>query len=437
MQTPAVRRASREADAAKSVAAVSYKDQRPWIGVPQTGSSNDRIVRPSRSRPQFYIPSVLLPAEASKSQSVHKIHILGDDARSKFIAHALSSVYDSVELLGRAKDPSAKFNHILRRKAKGAVDPVLPEVLAANTSVVSPEDNSRINDLIITGKGYQAVKALESVKHRVDKDSTICFMNDGLGVLEDARQKFFNDTKSSPMLLYGHMSHRLGLNKHHNAVKEISSGKVMMSMPPIKSGKNSGLHRAVSLQEREHLLESFRKAEGLRGSFSLLDSWLRFKLPSVIFESVAEPICLMFDIPYEGIIQNPPAMFMMHKLLDEILLVVEALPEVQGSVIIRDFVRGPGPKRLLYNMLNERRKQDSELRWRVESGLPTDVKFLNGYFVSRAKKLGLNISCNTMMWNMVKSKHSIAVEKRNSYVPMEETSIPGDLGFKFRTSPRK
>lgn len=310
----------------------------------------------------------------------------------------------------------------------------MPEVLAAKTSMASAEDESPIENLIITGKGHRATKALESVKHRVDKDSTICFMNDGLGVLEDVRSKFFNDTTQRPTLLYGHMSHRLGLNKEHDAVKEIRSGQVMLSMPANRHGKRQGLQQ---LTENSHFLESFAKADGLRGSFSPLDAWLRFKLPSVIFESTAEPICLLFDISYEGIIQNPAAMQMMHKLLDEILLIVEALPEVQGSVIIRDFVRGPGPKRLLYNMLNEKRKQDSELRWRVENGLPTDINFLNGYFVSRAKKLGLDIRSNMMMWNMVKSKHSIAIEKQNSYIPMEETSVPSDLGFKFRTRPRK
>ena len=83
-----------------------------------------------------------------------------------------------------------------------------------------------------------------------------------------------------------------------------------------------------------------------------------------------------------------------------------------------------------------KRAQPSQLVRRIEYGLPTDVEYLNGFFLRRGRKLGMDMPMNTMMRDMIKAKHSQAIERLNSFIPFEETSIPSESAFRYRTIPR-
>jgi len=406
--------------------------RRPWSSALQPEPA---IVKP-RPAPQFYVPSVLLPPEAAKSPTVHKIHILGEDERSKFIAHALSGVYDSVEMLGW-RNISSKYRNIQRSRSSSRRAAAKVEANMAVPRILTKEDDSRIDQLVVTGKGYEAAEALKSVKHRVDENTTVCLMNDGLGVLEDVRRKIFEGMETSPSFLLGHMSHRLAFNRTYDSVKQLKNGETRLTLAELSQRKGKQLHQAPHKTEtRSNFIRTLQEATDLHSSLTTYDQWLRFKLPSVIFDSVVEPVCVLLETPYQGLLQNPAAQRMMHSLLSEIIQVVEKMPEVEGSSVLQSYVRGRGIKKLLYNRIMAKRSQPSQLVRRIEHGLPTDVDYLNGYFLRRGQKLGLDLRMNIMMRDMIKARHSQAIERLNSFIPVEETSIPSDSAFRYRTVPR-
>ncbi|KAG5924721.1 hypothetical protein E4U53_003385, partial [Claviceps sorghi] len=404
--------------------------RRPW--------SNSSQVEPSatktRSTPRFYVPSVLLPREAAaQSQTVHKIHILGEDERSKFIAHALSNVYGSVEMLGWRSQCSSEYRNVQRSRPNSirASPNIVPNLAGPRT--LAQQDSSRIDKLVVTGHAHEAVTALEAVKHRIDKDTTVCLMNDGLGVLEDVRKKIFEGTDdAAPHFLLGHMTHRLTFNRRYDAVTRLKRGQTRLTHAQNLYMRTKDMQKVAS---RPNLVRALGRARDLESSFHPFDEWLRFKLPSVLFDSVVEPVCVLLEMPYQGLLQNPPAQRMMQGLLHEIILVLQSLPELQQSTVIRDYVYSKGIRRFMYGRILAKRTQPSRLGRRIERGLPTDVEYLNGYFIRRGQALGLDMRMNLMMRDMVKAKHSLAIERLNSFVPLEETSIPSDLGFRYRTSP--
>ncbi|KAK5998893.1 hypothetical protein PT974_01277 [Cladobotryum mycophilum] len=402
--------------------------RRPWSAALQS----EPIAAKSRPSPQFYVPSVLLPPEAAKSPAVHKIHILGDDERSRFIAHALSGVYDSVERLGWRSTTTSKYRNIQKVQPSNEHGAPIIEVFAVTPRILAQDDDSHIDQLIVTGHGYEAAEALESVKHRVDGNTAICLMNDGLGVLEDVREKIFSGTDaSSPTFFLGHMSHRLALNRAYDSVKELRHGVTKLTMMDMSRFRDKD-----KVESRMSFVRTLQEVKDLNSSLTPFDQWLRFKLPSVIFDSVVEPVCVLLEMPYEGVLQNPAAQRMLFRLLDEIILVVDNMPELEGSSAIRDYIRGNGVRKHMYNQILSKRSHPSELARRIQYGLPTDVEYLNGFFLRQARLLGLHLPANHMMKDMIKAKHSLAVEKLNSFVPMEETSIPSESQFRYRTMRR-
>ena len=407
--------------------------RRPWSGALQ---AEPAIVKP-RPAPQFYVPSVLLPPEAAKSPTVHKIHILGEDERSKFIAHALSGVYDSVEMLGWRQNSSSKYRNIQKPRSSSRRAATKLEPNLAIPRAIATDDDSHIDQLVVTGRGHEAAEALQSVKHRVDANTTVCLMNDGLGVLEDVRRKIFEGAELGPNFLLGHMSHRLAFNRTYDSVKQLKNGETKLTLAELSVRHGKDLRQTPHKTEtRSNFVRTLEEATDLHSSLTSYDQWLRFKLPSVLFDSVVEPVCLLLEMPYQGLLQNPAAQRMMHSLLSEIIMVLENMPEVEGSSVIRDYVRGKGIRKLMYNKIMAKRSQPSQLIKRIEHGLPTDVEYLNGYFLRRGHKLGIDLRMNIMMRDMIKAKHSQAMERLNSFIPVEETSIPSDSTFRYRTVPR-
>lgn len=416
-----------------------YPIPRPWSEAlrPETAAAKQS----SSSTPKFYVPSVLLPPDAAKSPSVHKIHILGDDERSRFIAHALSGVYDSVEMLGWKRSSSSsspsfssKYRNIYKSR-HGDQRKMKLEHVSVTPRAITREDNSHIDQLLVAGPGHGAVEALRAVKHRINKDTTVCLMTDGLGVLEEVRARIFQgtDESSKPSFLLGHMSHRLAFNRRHDSVKELRHGETQLTW--MDSSRMAP--EVEKTETRMNFVQALQAVEDLRSSLTPFDKWLHFKLPSVILDSVVEPVCVLLEIPYAGLLQNPAAQRMMHRLLTEIVSVVDSMPEVEGSAAIRDFIRGNRIRQHIYSRIMARRgAPSSELARQIRNGLPTDIDYLNGFFIRRGRQLGLDLPTNILMRDMVKAKHSLAIEKLNSYIPIEETSIPSHLSLRYRTMPK-
>lgn len=403
--------------------------QRPW----SISSQPEPSIAKPRPTPQFYVPSVLLPKEAANSATVHKIHILGDDERSKFIAHALSSVYDSVEMLGWRSSPSSKYRNIQKVRPHNRRSAANVEANLAMPRAITQSDDSRIEQLVVSGRGQEAVEALQSVKNRIDGNTTVCLMNNGLGVLEDVRKKIFEGSDAAPNFLLGHMSHRLAFNRTYDAVTQLKQGQTKLTFAEAPRMRVKDMHKVES---RPNFVKTLEEAKDLHTTLTPFDQWLRFKLPTVIFDSVVEPVCVLLDMPYQGLLQNPAAQRMMHSLLSEIIQVLESMPELEGSTVIRDYVHSKGIRKFMYSRIMGKRSQPSQLVRRIENGLPTDVEYLNGYFLRRGQKLGLDLHMNLMMRDMIKAKHSQAIERLNSFIPVEETSVPSHLAFRYRTMPR-
>ncbi|KAL7947795.1 ketopantoate reductase PanE/ApbA C terminal domain-containing protein [Trichoderma barbatum] len=330
-----------------------------------------------------------------------------------------------------ASPPSSKYRNIY--KSRNGYQPNMKlEHLSVTPQAISRDDNSHIDQLLVAGSGHGAVEALQSVKHRIDKDTAVCLMTDGLGVLEEVRERVFKGADSSPNFLLGHMSHRLAFNRRQDSVKELRYGKTQLTY-----GNVSRLGRDVEKTDsRMNFVQTLQGVRDLNSSLNPFDKWLHFKLPSVILDSIVEPVCVLLEIPYAGLLRNRAAQRMMHRLLDEIVMVVDNMPEVEGSAAIRDFIRGNRIKQLIYSRIMARKSvPHSELARQIQYGQPTDVDYLNGFFIQRGRQLGIELPTNVLMRDMIKAKHSLAIERLNSYVPIEETSVPSHQSFRYRTLP--
>lgn len=372
------------------------------------------MISPTPSK--FHIPSVILPVEAAKSGPVHKIHILGDDVRSRFIAHALCGVYDSVELLGNRSPPIPRYENFEKAQAWKTRATAEHEPSLAPSPKHVDTDNSPIEQLIVTGRGFEAVGALHSVKDRIDEKTSVCLLNDGMGVLEEARESIFKDASTAPNFMLGHMSHALVYNRNRDSVKELKTGQMVLTQADPKLAGAGHL-------SAEALTDSLQQIKSLKMTSGSFESWMRYKLPVMAFTAAVEPVCVLLDVSYKSLLENKAAQSLMNQLLAEIINVVDAMPELAGAAELRRFMHGEGLKRFCYQRITGKASAPCDLLQRVERGLPTDIRYQNGFFQKRAKALGVDVPVNKVMVEMIKARRAEALAKRKAWIPVEETSI--------------
>lgn len=411
------------------------EDREGWIAAKKTAwaaaSHVKKLLTSPRPRlaripPVYTKASVLLPKNYAQVKDVHKVHILGADERSRFIAHALSSVYDSVEVL-RWSD-SKRYTNLqvsgLDRTTKD-IETLPPSIVPSH-----PQDQSPIDHLVVGGSANFAMTELSHIKHRLSEDSTVCLVNDGLGVLEDVRRSVFEAKPNAPKFILGHMNHRLAFNNKYNAVRQLRQGQLWLTDPSFdqnKSKKWAKLEKKEKKgQTRSHLLKSLSLPERLATRTTTWDKWFRYKLPSVLFDSIVDPVCVALAVPYAEVMKNQAARRMVRQLCDEMVTAMTHFEELNNCPSVQEFLQGDKMVNTMFATIYTKRQSPCQLERKLRHGKKTDAEYLNGYFLKKAKALGIDMKLNKMMMDMVLAREAVSGDMIDQLIPFEATTVPPD-----------
>ncbi|KAK1975335.1 ketopantoate reductase PanE/ApbA C terminal-domain-containing protein [Colletotrichum cereale] len=370
---------------------------------------------------RFYVPAVMMGHTSPPPPSSRTVHILGQDERSRFLSHALHGIYDSVKAVNLPRN--TPYQNISGNKgARSSAGGWIERNASIEQASESELEDGHISNLVVAGRPSQAVSLLERVKHRVDERTAICFVQDGLGVAEAVNNRVFRDEEKRPSIMLGHLSHPLAYDRKTKSVK-VMSPKYQTVLTGVRPfiGKQNDLPTDTWLRT-QGMLRKFAASDILKAKGMALDGWMKLKIPSLMFSAVADPICVMLDYRYEQLIHNPTANKLMTQLLGEIADVVALMPEVKHSTELQAVLRGEGMRKEIMRKLRGKGSAPSKMVLQVQRGMLTDIDYLNGFFIERGRRLGLNLPANEMVVGMVKAKHKAQLEKNRSYIPLEVTS---------------
>ncbi|KAJ2961293.1 hypothetical protein NQ176_g11004 [Zarea fungicola] len=311
------------------------------------------------------------------------------------------------------------------------------EPLSVTPQILASKSDAHIDELVVSSTTAEgAMEALEAVKHRVDQDTTVCLMSDGLGVLEDVRQKLFSVPEREPTFLLGHMGHKFVYNRNFDSVRQLRNGVWNITSVQREGGAAVMSTDQPQVRTQTNFVRSLQEAKLLHTKYTPYDSWFRYKLPTILFDSVVEPVCLLLEVPYSSLLQNASARKLINSLLEEILLVVQNMPEIGRSESQHDLLDLDRAQKVLYRAILGKRAQESSLVRDIRRGVPVNVDYLNGYFLRRAHTFNMELPTNKMMLNLVKAKHAFSQEKSDAYIPVEETSIGAGVEDEYKSMSR-
>lgn len=293
-----------------------------------------------------------------------------------------------------------------------------------------PPSTDPIENLIVTVPCAQTKTAIENVMHRISNKTTICLVQDGLGVVEELNETLFQDPTRRPTFLLGHMVASVGFHKQVFYSSHLRRpGKLFLTALERGIGHISLIkfHPPVEVRSAATaLLHTLSTIPNLRAGAYPLESFLMQKLPAMVFHSVVEPLAIALDGTYEDVLRNETAMLLADDLLEEIFNVIWAMPELINSSRVIEHCSKDALRKYTVQRLMQKGSAQSQLLSRVRAGKAVDIDYLNGYFVKRGRELGIRMPQNEMMIDVVKARVEGRKMEVEGLVPMEtlDSNVP-------------
>ena len=289
------------------------------------------------------------------------------------------------------------------------------------------EKDTHISNLVVTVPAGHTVEALGQISHRLDHNSTIVLIQEGLGVAESICKAYFPIESQRPVFILGHLTTRLGLGDQTFEFGEVRPGRLFLTVYTPHSDNIGPLapivikkHPPTLWQRRgAHLLKLLTSIPELNATGHRTDEFLQMKLPAVAFRAVADPLATILDSTYDKIPENPNARELMDRMLSEVADVVSHLPELKGLEQFRVANALPFMRSEVFHRLKRKGTADVPMRRLTSMGLDTDIGYVTGYFVIRGKMLGVPVKALETLWSAVKAKQQVLAERRKRYVPFE------------------
>lgn len=288
----------------------------------------------------------------------------------------------------------------------------------------SEEENSHIDCLIVTCKAPQTLKAIMTVKHRLSRDSTVLFLQNGMGVIEQINDKVFPFPEARPHYISGIISHGL-MRKSSFHVQHKAIGTTILS--PVPDSRAASNQNETDLAPTtKYLLRTLNLTPQLVATTEPPSSMLQFQLEKLAMNCVINPLAAIFGCNNGELLYNFSITRVMRLLLFEISTVICALPELKGVPGIEDRFSAERLRRITVHLANKTARNKNSMLQDVEMGRVLEVDFLNGYIVRRGEELGIKCVMNYMIEQMVIGKHNMLRQKEEGAIPVDVSASRPD-----------
>lgn len=297
------------------------------------------------------------------------------------------------------------------------------------------ESNDPIHTLIVTVKAPYTISAISAVKHRILPTTTICFLQNGAGIIQDVNNALFPDPATRPNYIQGILTHGVNSPKPadpffaiHAGHGTIALGLLPRSPPsPTDNAAAEDLQKSVQFAPTaRYLLRTLTRTPVLAAVGLPPAELHQQQLEKLAINAVINPLTVVLDAPNGSLLYNYAMTRTMRLLLAEISLVLRSLPELRGLPNVNTRFSAARLETLVVSVANSTRENVSSMLADVRSGRQTEVKWINGYIVRRGEELGVQCVCNYMLMQMVEGKHNMIERELVERIPIEKPDLTGE-----------
>ncbi|MCJ1316414.1 hypothetical protein MMC15_001735 [Xylographa vitiligo] len=330
-----------------------------------------------------------------------EIHILGLGNVGCFVAHSLRSIPSKAPITLLFHRKGLLYNWKNRGETielwtdgvssiQGGFEVELAVPLSENESDaanISAIKHAPIDHLVVAVKAQNTVAALTTIQHRLTAQSTILFLHNGIGIIDEVDKRLFPSRASRPHYIIGINSH--GLNSTQPfVITHAGNGS-------IKLGTVSPREQDTS---SDHLQQTLLQARALNAVLCSPDQILQLQWEKLVANLVVNPLTAVLDCP-NGRLTHPDMKETIRTLTTEVSAVIQALPEM--SVSTKAHFLPDGLEALVVTIATKTAKNVSSMLQDVRAGKETEIAYITGYLLKRAEELGLRCEENEKLMRRV------------------------------------
>ncbi|KAI0848527.1 hypothetical protein F5Y00DRAFT_270234 [Daldinia vernicosa] len=360
----------------------------------------------------------------------NKIHVVGFDTHARFVAHALAAdpklppvqmlTHSPISMKAWGQEGRAVSIHDSKGHPISSREILCPDYVSRRYN--SPVYQPILDNIILSTAARAAFPTLHALRERIDRRTTVCLLEPGLGLMEMLNEEVFNVPALRPNYVICHSSHKLARHSYHKySLRHIPGNLYLHAVP--RDDEDEDIDRVTSQllgnQHTRHMIDILSAA----GDLNAVDvSWkqlLLHKLPDMIFQSLADTLSAILDCSFNLIRSNRSAMRLWENMLAETIHIISSIPDFQGRRKLRFLHERQFATKLRVRLERQGTEYSHWIR-EVRMGKEPPAQFLNGYFVRRAQEVGVDHRYNSLAISMLKAR----VESRRKMHEIPFNIIP-------------
>jgi 2-dehydropantoate 2-reductase len=296
----------------------------------------------------------------------------------------------------------------------------------ASGKYASFQSTEPIHNLIVTTKAPFTIGALSRLKPRILPTSTITFLQNGMGVIDEVNAKLFPDPTTRPNYAQGIITH--GANIPPQKAEEdpfyvvhAGHGTVALGLMPRDAPPKDSPSTEIDPERpntwkwaptSRYVVRTLTRSPVLCAVGFTPVELLQQQLEKLAINSVINPLTALLDSRNGSLNHNFALTRTTRLLLAETSHIIRSLPELQG---VPNVQRRFSPERLetlVVSMANKTKDNISSMLADVRAGRQTEIEYINGYIVKRGEEMGVKCVVNYAVMQIVMGKVRV-VDKEN------------------------
>ncbi|KAI7218046.1 hypothetical protein KC333_g3843 [Hortaea werneckii] len=311
--------------------------------------------------------------------------------------------------------------------------------------------NEPIHNLIVTTKAPLTVSALLPLRHRLGHQSTICFLQNGMGVVDEVNKQLFPKEEDRPNYVQGIITHGVNVPPavaERDPFYAVHAGHGTIALGLLPRAENQSKDRAPNLEQdgtaaatspsnptsppsrhrqvqpeawntARYLLRTLTRTPVLAAVGFPPTELLQQQLEKLAVNSILNPLTALIDSRNGDILHNFALTRTMRLMLAETSLVIRSLPELHALPNVAVRFSASRLETLVVSVAHQTRDNISSMLADVRGGRRTEIEFINGYIVRRGEEMGIKCVVNYAMMQAVLGKSLITQREFGDDVPVK------------------
>jgi len=280
-------------------------------------------------------------------------------------------------------------------------------------------DEDVIYNLVVSVKAPRTVKAIQAIAHRLISDSTILFLQNGMGIIDEVNEKLFPDKEYRPTYIVGVVSHGLystgPFSVNHAGEGTIALG-VMPRMPIQGPLANDSINQLAA--SARYLIRTMTRTPVLVAVGFPPTDLFQQQLDKLAVNCIINPLTAILDCKNGALLSNFHFTRVVRLLLAEISIVIKSLPELKDVPNVNMRFDTLRLERLVVSIADTTRSNHSSMLQDIRAGRQTEIDYINGYIIRRGEEMGIHCVMNYMLMHMLKGKVKTSSLEQEDLLPL-------------------